>query len=217
VRRYDATISAVPSTVDKFRTFGVPSYILRHAFHPRVASAVGEGGEPIPVSFVGSLSPLHTSRIALLEKVADRCDLRVWSGDAPKSPKLRERYVGPAWGRDMYAILARSRVTINNHLDGMRDADNCRLYEATGVGTLLVTDWKRNLHELFEPGQELLAYRTVEACADLVARYLDRHDDRTAIARAGQARTLKEHTYRQRMEELVEIVDRHRRLSALAV
>ena len=38
--------------------------------------------------------------------------------------------------------------------------------------------------------------------------YLAREDERHAIARAGQARTLRDHTYRRRMEELVEILER---------
>ena len=41
-------------------------------------------------------------------------------------------------------------------------ANNMRLYEATGVGALLVTDWKENLGEMFEPGKEVVAYRSPE-------------------------------------------------------
>ena len=42
----------------------------------------------------------------------------------------------------------------------------CRLFEATGVGTLLVTDWKKNLHEMFEPGKEVIVYHSPEECAE---------------------------------------------------
>jgi spore maturation protein CgeB len=81
-----------------------------------------------------------------------------------------------------------------------------RLYEATGVGTLLITDWKENLHELFEPGKEVIAYRTPEECGELIQYYLEHEVEREAIARAGQERTLREHTYYQRMQELVDII-----------
>ena len=30
-----------------------------------------------------------------------------------------------------------------------------RLFEATGAGTLLITDWKVNLHNVFELGKEV--------------------------------------------------------------
>jgi spore maturation protein CgeB len=46
----------------------------------------------------------------------------------------------------------------------------------------------------------------------MIRQYLDHEDDRRTMARAGQARTLRDHTYRTRMEELVEIV--HKRMAA---
>ena len=85
-------------------------------------------------------------------------------------------------------------------------ANNMRLFEATGVGTLLLTDWKANLAELFEPGREVIAYRTPDECAELIGYYLEHDAERDAVARAGQQRTLREHSYDQRMQELVDVV-----------
>jgi spore maturation protein CgeB len=86
-----------------------------------------------------------------------------------------------------------------------------RLFEATGVGALLMTESRKNLPELFTPGAEVVAY---EGDADLVEKlrhYGQNEAERQRIAAAGQARTLVQHTYRQRMEELVEILGAHRR------
>jgi len=83
------------------------------------------------------------------------------------------------------------------------------LFEATGVGTLLITDRKDNLGELFEVGKEVVAYSTPEEAADLIRYYLDHPDEAEQIARAGQARTLSEHTYRNRMEELVPVLQHY--------
>ena len=109
----------------------------------------------------------------------------------------------------MYKVLYNSKITVNCHGDLAVYAANMRLFEATGVGTLLVTDWKENLHEMFEPGKEVVAYRTPEECAELIRYYLEHDDEREAIACAGQQRTLREHTYYQRMEELVDIVRKY--------
>jgi spore maturation protein CgeB len=84
-----------------------------------------------------------------------------------------------------------------------------RLYETTGVGALLLTDWKQNLHELFEPDAEVVTYRTPEECVEKIRYYLEHEDDRARIAQAGQARTLRDHTYRSRMEELVALVEKY--------
>jgi spore maturation protein CgeB len=71
----------------------------------------------------------------------------------------------------------------------------------------LITDWKNNLGELFELGKEVVAYRSVEECAELIRHYLAHGEEREAIGRAAQARTLREHTYFHRMQEFVEIVE----------
>jgi len=107
----------------------------------------------------------------------------------------------------MYRIFAWAKIVLNRHVDiAGRYANNIRLYEATGVGTLLVTDAKDNLCELFEVGREVVSYSNAQECIALVKYYLEHENERIAIARAGQQRTLREHTYRHRMEELTEII-----------
>jgi len=109
----------------------------------------------------------------------------------------------------MYQVLRDSLLTLNHHGDVGPYANNLRLFEATGVGTLLITDWKENLAEMFEPGKEVIVYRTPEECAELIKYYLEHDDERQAIARAGQQRTLREHTSYQRMQDLVDIVRKY--------
>ena len=81
-----------------------------------------------------------------------------------------------------------------------------RLYEATGVGTCLLTDWKPNLHELFEPDKEVVAYQSPEECVEKIKWLLEHPEERERIAQAGQARTLQKHTFAQRAIQLNEII-----------
>src|SRR5205823_6223469 len=62
-----------------------------------------------------------------------------------------ERHLQPAvFGIDMYRMLRDSAVSLNTHIDVTGpEAANCRLFEATGAGSCLLTDWKPNLDELF--------------------------------------------------------------------
>ncbi len=60
-----------------------------------------------------------------------------------------------------------------------------------------------------EPGREIVAYHSVKECIELIGHYLTHEDERAAIARAGQERTLREHTYAHRMQELTEILSRY--------
>lgn len=209
---YDLVVSSWPPTVEFFRRRGVRAQLHRLAFEPAVLEQMtpGEALRGQELTFIGSFTKIHRSRTALLEVLAREFPrMRVWGrdrGGLPHGGPLGAVYQGPAWGRDMYDILTRSRIVINHHGDIGPFANNLRLFEATGMGALLVTEWKENLPELFEPGREIVTYRTPQECVRYIRYYLDHEEERAAIARAGQERTLREHTYAKRMQELVGLI-----------
>jgi hypothetical protein len=210
---YDLVISSFPPTIEQFRQKGIHAELNRMAFEPRILSYLKDEGENLDVTFIGSFFGVHSSRVALLEYVCSRFPgTRIWGPGiehVSSTSPIRGCYVGQAWGHQMFQLLRNSRITLNHHGDIGPYANNMRLYEATGVGTLLITDWKANLQEMFEPGKEVVAYRTPDECAELIQYYLEHDEERKAIARAGQERTLREHTYYQRLQELVDIVRRY--------
>jgi spore maturation protein CgeB len=178
---------------------GVPAEPHGLGFEPRVLQRLKEGGPKEPSTFVGSLTIYHDGRVRLLESVCRSLDPKIYGKGVdylPEDSLIRQCYQGEAWGIDMYQTLFNSKITINHQI-GMAEsyANNCRLFEATGVGTLLVTDWKKNLHEMFEPGKEVVSYRIPEECVEKIQYYLKHEDEREEIARAGQQRTLRDHTY----------------------
>ncbi len=209
-RVYDLVLSSLPNYVEYFRRMGVRAELQRFAFEPRIINRLENPGNKIEVSFVGSLSSHHKERIHLLEYLCGQLDMKVWGqgmDGLTKNSPVRRQHKGMAWGIGMYRILHQSKVTLNHHI-GIAEslANNMRLFEATGVGTLLITDWKTNLEEMFKIDQEVVAYRTPQECAEKIRHYLQREDERQSIAKAGQKRTLEEHTYDRRMKELVDLV-----------
>ncbi len=84
-----------------------------------------------------------------------------------------------------------------------------RLFEATGVGSCLLTDWKENLHELFAPDAEVLTYRTADEAVEKVEYILKNEAVRRQIAAAGQRRTLRDHNFDYRALQIDEIIRKH--------
>ena len=74
---------------------------------------------------------------------------------------------------------------------------------------MLLTDRKDNLHELFDINKEVVTYSSKEEAAELVRHYSDHFEDAARIAKAGQARTLRDHSYAHRSRELVPILKRY--------
>jgi len=210
---YDLVISSLPNIAAYFRSLGIRSEVNRMGFEPNVSARLGSvEKDTIPVSFVGGFSKAHSSRINWLEYLCKHLDIKIWGigiENLPVESPIHKCYNGQVWGVEMYQIFYKSKITLNYHIDiAAQYANNMRLYEATGVGALLLTDWKENLHEIFEPNKEVIVYRTPEECVDLIKYYLEHKDERKTIARAGQKRTLGEHAYYYRMQELVEAISK---------
>lgn len=133
--------------------------------------------------------------------------------DRPKLPmnrKLKKYMNPPVFGLDMFQKLHDSKITFNNHINlSPRSASNMRMWESTGVGACLVTDWKENLHELFEIDQEIITYKSSEECVEKVKWLIDNPAKRESIAKAGQERCLKEHTYEKRAVNLDGIIKKY--------
>jgi spore maturation protein CgeB len=124
-----------------------------------------------------------------------------------KSSALSRCFRGEAWGIAMYRIFAASRMTLNCHIDiATMLGGNLRLFEATGVGTCVVTDWKSNLRDFFEPDSEIVAYQSKDELLEKIRFLLSHPEERQRIAQAGQARTLRDHTYERRMPELAALL-----------
>jgi spore maturation protein CgeB len=209
-RDYDLVVSSIPDLVDRFRREGANAEWLPLAFEPAVRAAIPEVQRDVSVSFVGSFSTRYADRVQLIEAVARAAPLQTWTGDGaavPVDSPIRPTLQGPAWGRAMYEVLARSRITVNTHgrIAG-DDANNLRLFEATGMGTLLVTDARRNMSQLFKTGSEVVTYSDARECTGVVRHFLDHPAEATAIAAAGQRRTMRDHTWANRMARLTELV-----------
>jgi len=129
---------------------------------------------------------------------------------APRGPlpaRLRRALRPGRFGLEMYRTLRDSKLTLNVHAGpATRATSNMRLFEATGVGTCLLTDDAENLRELFEPGRDVATFRDASDCRERIRALLANDPEREAIARAGQERCLSQHTFRHRAPRLVELL-----------
>jgi spore maturation protein CgeB len=79
------------------------------------------------------------------------------------------------------------------------------MFESTAMGALLLTDASANLSQLFEPGNEVITYRSSAEAIERIRYYLGHPEEREAIAKAGQQRTLQNYNSRIRAEEALRI------------
>jgi hypothetical protein len=223
----DVVLSCIPELVSHFNEAGHRSRHVNHAFDPRLLEKLDAQSAPTAdFTFIGSVvksERFHLEREQILARLVDETGLQIWSEVGPPPPsrvrRAARRLLGraappspstvdadvvsrarpPLFGLEMFRQLRDSRVALNTHIDiSTRNASNMRLFEATGVGACLLTDWKENLGELFEPDAEVVAYRDADECVEKVQYLLGHESRRRSIAAAGQRRTLRDHTFSSR-------------------
>lgn len=208
---YHLIVSALPSIVETVTGWGIPATSIPLGFDDRWAAPGPASARPIDAIFIGSFSRLQPQTTPLLKEVSKTVPgLRIYGPASPqvlRDAGLSEFYHGQAWGRDMFALLGQSKLVVNRHgrIAGPY-AVNMRMYEATGSGAALITEQKANLADLFTPGEEVLTYTDAADAAQQAAGILADPTRLDRVAAAGQARTLREHTYRQRAETLTEVI-----------
>jgi FkbM family methyltransferase len=142
------------------------------------------------VSFVGHVFPgPRAELLALIQK------------------RFPQSFIGQRFFEGMALTYSASRIVFNRSI---RNDINMRVFEALACGSLLITnDLNDNGQgELFQDGTHLVAYRDAAELVEKIDYYLAHEGEREQIAAAGRAEALTKHTYRHRMQRLLEEVQR---------
>lgn len=116
----------------------------------------------------------------------------------------------PLYGLNLFSEMQNYLISLNIHAGAARDeAANMRLFEATGVGTALLTDYKSNLSNFFELDSEVVAYRTIPEAIEKAKFLMANPSVAIEIGKAAQIRILKDHTFANRAPILGENILKH--------
>lgn len=111
----------------------------------------------------------------------------------------RQNHYPNTFGIDYYRILAKQLICVNCHIAAIgQGAGNMRMFEATGMGACLLTDAKDENTALFEIDKEIVTYSNMEEFRDKIKWLMENPDQAAQIAKAGQEKTFRVHTYRNK-------------------
>lgn len=186
---FDYVFAAQRDGAEKLRECGIASA----TWLPLACDPVLHGRQSVSpkydVSFVGNAFP--GIRQDLLEAIAKHF---------PNS------FIGNRYFEEMAAVYSASKIVFNRSL---KNDVNMRVFEGLASGSLLVTNdlAENGLNEQFREGQQFVAYRDQEELLDKLRFYLEHDEARERIAAAGHAEVLARHTYRHRMETLLQTIE----------
>jgi spore maturation protein CgeB len=188
-------VTTARSAVPKFRAMGYRNVIKSQwAVEPTAYYPLDIARE-IPVSFVGMP---HGSRPQIMRWLYEHgIEVAIfgygWNGlDSRVSHEL------------MLQVFSASKVSLNMSNSSVMGEQQIkgRVFEVPGCRGLLLTDMADDLASYYEIGSEIVVYDSLEDMADKIRYYVEHDDEREAIAEAGYRRTLAEHTWKHRFDEI---------------
>lgn len=118
-----------------------------------------------------------------------------------------ESFIGHARHTELGMIYSQAKIGFNYSI---RDDVNMRMFEILCSGTLLLTN--RMTHDDLEQlglrdHEHLVSYRNPKELFELIDYYLHHDEEREAIAARGMNHVQQHHTYRHRLQRILQLFD----------
>lgn len=108
--------------------------------------------------------------------------------------------------KDMARVYAGSKINLNITMDQGVSSMNYRVLEVLASGGFLLTDYKEDTADYFEQEKDLVYYKNSFELIEKIYKYLEDDNSRNKILHNGNKKTLERHTFRQRAEEVLNII-----------
>lgn len=179
------------------------------------------------------VSPMYRSQLVLVGS-AFQNRMQTVMKLSPYLKKFRTRLVGPGWYRlssstfsirkgwiepeEVCRYYNGAHIVLNIHRSFhdpylkqnkrkvRAETPNNRLFEIAACASFQIMDHRRDLNKYFEPAKEIVTYGSLEELKEKIAFYLPRKQLRQKIAQQAYQRTLKEHLYEHRIQEMLSLI-----------
>ena len=186
-------------------------YYLPTAFNPNTNHTMDFNiNEPrINISFVGAPYP---NRVNFFNKL-NRDDFQIYGEEWVyyECPGIitGDRRISEMEAQDIYK---RSLININLHSSlnadsfGEGDFVNPRTFELAGLGVFQLTDTRKLFSLHFDLSNEIVALNTWDDMKHAIDYFLNNPKERESFAKKSQERVFQAHTYKHRVNEILQII-----------
>ena len=151
------------------------------------------------------------SKITAIERVrtftmlSEHFDVDLYTAsDTSSLPRIHNRGLAKTL-TEMPIIFHKSKINLNPTSRSIRSGLPLRIFDILGCGGFVLTNYQPELPELFTPGEDLVAYSSLEELNELVAYYLEHENERKEIAYNGLQKVKTYYTYPIRLEQMLQL------------
>jgi spore maturation protein CgeB len=188
---FSYAVTTHPKSYDEYKAAGLDNVLLSQwAANPAYFKDYGLPKD-IDVSFCG-------------QKYGDRADFLEGS---------QVQTFGKGWPSGMLdfpsmaKIINRSKISVNLTKGANGELQmKMRPFEIAASKTMPLCEYVEGIEQYYEPGKEIVTFKTAEEMREKIDYYLHHDAEREQIAKAAYDRTLRDHTWHNRLEPILKRV-----------
>jgi len=114
---------------------------------------------------------------------------------------------GPIYSNALAKIYRESKIILNlKHRPG--NGFSLRVFQAMGTGSMLLSEYSKDLKAIFLRGKHLDWFHDPDECAQLIRYYLDNEEDRERIARTGMEYVHSHYSWEKTIEKILCVLEK---------
>jgi spore maturation protein CgeB len=107
---------------------------------------------------------------------------------------------------DLPFLYCASQINLNLSKSQLITSVNQRVFDAPACGGFVLTDYREDVVNLFDPDKQLAVFRDGDEMETKAAYFLENEKERESRARMTRRRVLAEHTYAHRMRRMLDLL-----------
>lgn len=156
------------------------------------------------VCFVGALYPERERYLKIVQKTGVNLKIYGWKGWEKTS--LASHYHGPLNLRETVKLYNCAKICLNINIEPAANGVNFRTFEIPAAGGFQLSDYRKDLNNLFDIGKEIVCFNNEEELRQKIKFYLANDEIRINLARGGYERVQRDHTLVKRINAALKMV-----------
>ncbi len=145
-------------------------------------------------------------RCEFLKAIGKKYPVELYTSDKTFAPPGVNNHGEVDYYLGMPYVFKCSDINLNITLRSIQKGIPLRCMDILGCEGFLLTNYQEDMLLFFEPGVDYVYYESKSDLIDKVGYYLEHEDERKVIAQNGYKKVLQNHTYEQRLLEIIDVV-----------
>ncbi len=145
-------------------------------------------------------------RSEILTEIGKKYPVELYTSDTSFKPQGVTNHGEVDYYLSMPYVFKNSDINLNITLRSIQRGIPLRIMDIMGCGGFVLTNYQEDMLDFFVPGEDFVYYESRQDLMDKIDYYLAHEDERLRIAENGHRKVAADHTYEQRLAEIINVV-----------